>query len=78
MRVSLKIETVEDERMGVRLGTWGDKSDQEKRDLGSSEAWDVPSILRKAGVFPRTTGELMAPIWTGPEGSTPLSHVAWK
>lgn len=35
MRVSLKIETVEDERMGVQLGTWGDKSGQEKRDLGS-------------------------------------------
>lgn len=57
---------------------WGDKSDQEKRDLGSSEVWDMPSILRKAGVSPGTTGELMAPIWTGPEGSTPLSHVAWK
>lgn len=62
MRVSLKIETMEDERMGVRLGMWGDKSDQEKRDLGSSEAWDMPRILRKAGISPGTTGELMAPI----------------
>lgn len=71
MRISLKIETVEDERMRVQLGTWEDKDDQEKRDLGSSEAWDTHSILKKAGISPRTTGELMAPIWTGPEGSTP-------